>query len=348
MVVNVTDDVMSRSYKQTSRREVLNRTAVGLGGISIAGLAGCLGDDNGGGDATLASSFEEGHVLVDAAEEFADQVEDETDGAVSIEVIPGGSYGAEDEITEQVQDGVIEMSSAGGMPYSMFTPEYYFFDNPFVVEDLNHLRQIEDSEQFGTGQERLTEEGNQRHIGSFIYRGLRQFTANEPIREPADLDGIDLRLPELDPWVSIWEEVGASATAVALDELYSALEQGVAEASEGDAEQINSFNLHEVQDYLSLTEHQVQAGGLYINEEFFQGLDEANQDVVLEAAEAASVSASQQAEDDEQDIIAELEAEGMEIIDDVDQDAFLELAEPAVNDLFESEWEGTWDEWRNV
>lgn len=341
-------DAMSKSYKRTSRREVLNRTAVGLGGISIVGLAGCLGDDNGASDVTLATSFEEGHVLVDAAEEFADQVEDETDGAISIEITPGGAYGAEDEIAEQVQDGVIEMHSGGGMPYSIFAPEYYFFDNPFVVEDLDHLRQIEDSEQFGTGQEMLAEEGNQRHIGSFIYRGLRQFTANEPIREPADLDGIDLRLPELDPWVSIWEEVGASATPVALDELYSGLEQGVADASEGDAEQISSFNLHEVQDYLSLTEHQVQAGGLYVNEDFFQGLDEADQDAVLEAAEAASMTASQQSEDEEQDIIEELEAEGMEIIDDVDQSAFLDRAEPAVNELFESEWEGTWDEWREV
>lgn len=337
---------MSGNYTHTSRRELLNRTAVGVSGLGIAGLAGCLGEDN--GNATLASSFEEGHVLVDAAEEFAGQVEEETDGDVSIEVVPGGSYGAEDEITEQVQDGVIEMSSAGGIPYSMFTPEYYFFDNPFVLEDLDHLRRIEDSDEFETGQETLVEEGNQRHIGSFIYRGLRQFTANEPVREPDDLDGIDLRLPELDPWVSIWEAVGASATAVALDELYSALEQGVAEASEGDAEQIHSFNLHEVQDYLCLTEHQVQAGGLYINEDFFQGLDEANQDAVLEAAEDATMSASQQAEEEEDALIAELEEEGMEVIDDVDQDAFLELAEPAVDELFESEWEGTWDEWRNV
>ncbi|NGM67959.1 TRAP transporter substrate-binding protein [Natronolimnobius sp. AArcel1] len=307
-----------------------------------------MDDDNGGEDATLASSFEEGHVLVDAAEDFAEQVEDETDGAVSIEVIPGGSYGAEDEIAEQVQEGVIEMHSGGGVPYEMFASEYYFFDNPFVLEDLDHLRDIEDSEEFEPAQETLIDEGNQRHVGSFIFRGLRHFTANQAVTEPDDLDGVDLRLPELDPWVTIWEEIGASATSVALDELYSALEQGVADASEGDIAQISSHNLQEVQDYLSLTGHQVQAGGLYVNDDFFEGLDEAHQDAILEIAEEASLDASDRAEDEEDDLIAELEDDGMEVVDDVDQDAFADLAEPAVEDLFDSTWEGSWDDWQNL
>ncbi len=333
---------MSGRQSHISRRTVLNRTGAGIGGVSIAALAGC--SDN-GESITLASSFEEGHVLVDAAEDFASQVNDETDGDVDIEVVSGGSYGAEDEIAEQVQDGVIDMHSGGALPYSMFAPEYYFFDNPFVIEDLDHFRRVEESEEFDAGREAIIDDGNQRQVGSFIYRGLRMTTSNEPIHEPGDLDGIDMRLPELDTVVEIWDEVGASTTAVALDELYSALEQGVAEASEGDAEQIHSFNLHEVQDYLSLTEHTVQMGGLYINEDFFSDLDEAHQDAILDIAEEATMDASEQTEQEEEELIDELEDEGMEVVEDVDHDAFFNGGESAVESLFENEWEGTWDDW---
>lgn len=352
---------MTKDIRTISRRTALKNTAVGT--ATLAGLAGCIGGNgnggsgngsggNGGGGGehtiTLASTFEPGHILVEAAEMFAEGIGNETDDAIQVEVVAGGAYGAEDEIADQVQDGTPAMHAGGGLPISMFASDYYFYDTPFVIEDLDHFRRLEESEEFQEAYEQMKEQGNQRKIGQFIYRGLRQFTSNIPIQSPEDVQGLNLRLPELDPWVKIWEEIGADPTPVALDELYSALQQGVAEASEGDAEQIHSFNLHEVQSHLSLTEHMVQTGALYMNEDFFQGLDESYQDAVIQVAENVSMEASQQAQDEEANLIDELEAEGMEVIEDVDQAAFFEQAEPAINQLFEDQWAGTWDEWRNV
>ncbi|WP_323173446.1 TRAP transporter substrate-binding protein [Natrialba sp. PRR66] len=327
-----------------SRRSVIN----GIGAGAIAATAGCAGGGSSGVEMTIASTFEPGHILVQAAENFKEQIEEESDGDISVEISPGGSYGSEDEIGEVVSQGGVEAHSAGSFPYYQFASEYWFFGCPFVLSGYDQLLSVLESEQMQEGHDTLIENGNQRPIGQQIYRGARHFTSNTPIREPGDVNGLNLRLPELDPWVQTWEQVGASPTPVALDELYSALEQGTADASEGGAEQISSFNLHEVQSHLSLTSHLIANGNIYINESFYQGLDETNQDLIMEVGQEATQSAAEKSQEREQELIDELDDQGMEVIEDVDTEAFQEEASPAVEQLFDETWAFDWESVRNM
>jgi len=297
---------------------------------------------------TIASTFEPGHILVQAAEMFKEDIEEESDGDISVEISAGGSYGSEDEIGEVVSQGGVEAHSAGSFPYFQFAPEYWFFGSPFVLSGYDQLLSVLESDEMQEAHNALAENGDQRPIGQQIYRGARHFTSNTPIQGPSDVQGLNLRLPELDPWVSIWEEVGASPTPVALDELYSALEQGTADASEGGAEQISSFNLYEVQSHLSLTGHLIANGNIYINDTFYQGLDETYQDMIMEVGQSATETASEQSQSREQDLIDELGEQGMTIVEDVDTEAFQEQAAPAVEQLFESTWAFDWETVRNM
>ena len=340
---------MADSSPAVDRRSLLK----GIGAGAVAATAGCsaLEDAASGGDGvemTIASTFEPGHILVQAAEDFKEQIEEESDGDISVEVSPGGSYGSEDEIGEVVSQGGVEAHSAGSFPYFQYAPDYWFFGCPFVLSGYDQLLSVLESDEMQEAHDTLIENGNQRPIGQQIYRGARNFTSNSAIRTPDDVQGLNLRLPELDPWVAIWESVGASPTPVALDELYSALEQGTADASEGGAEQISSFNLHEVQSHLSLTEHLIANGNIYINENFYQGLDESHQDLIMEVGQQVTESAAEDSQEREQELIDGLADEGMEIVEDVDQEAFQEAAEPAVNQLFEDTWAFDWETVQNM
>lgn len=341
------------------RRSVIK----GIGAGAITATAGCSGlggggnggDGNGGGGGgggstsmTIASTFEPGHILVQAAENFKEQIEEESDGNISVEISPGGSYGSEDEIGEIVSEGGVEAHSAGSFPYFQFAPEYWFFGCPFVLPDYEQLLSVLESDQMQEAHDALIENGNQRPIGQQIYRGARHFTSNTPVQTPDDVGGLNLRLPELDPWVQIWESVGASPTPVALDELYSALEQGVVDASEGGAEQISSFNLYEVQSHLSLTGHLIANGNIYINENFYQGLDQSQQDMIMEIGQEATQSAAETSQNREEELINELGEQGMEIVEDVDTEAFQQAASPAVEELFETTWAFDWETVRNM
>src|SRR3546814_18580456 len=78
--------------------------------------------------------------------------------------------------------------------------------------------------------------------------GARQFTANEAIREPADLDGLRMRFPGSKQYLLNAQALGAEATEVAYEELYLALQQGVVESQENPLTNIDASNLVEVQD----------------------------------------------------------------------------------------------------
>ncbi|MGQ3413799.1 TRAP transporter substrate-binding protein [Natrinema sp. LN54] len=337
------------SLDNIQRRTVLKRSVLGAGVVGLSSLAGCIGGGNGGGGGntiTIASSYESDHVTVQAADRFKEIVEDEAD-ELTVEVVPGGSYGGEGEIAEQVREGAIQAHADSRWPFTQYAPEYEFVNIPIVFDDFEHLTRVTESEEFQPGLEQIISEGNQRMIGQWIDRGLRHFTSNEPVREPADVEGVDLRLPPLDNWVAIWEEIGANPTTVALDELYSALQTGTVGASEGDIPQIHSFNLNEVQDYLSYTGHHVQVGALYMNEDFYQGLDESHQDLVDEASNQATQEISESVRDQISEMESELQEGGMELIEDVNREAFKDAARPVVESMFD-DFAGSLDQWQSI
>ena len=78
--------------------------------------------------------------------------------------------------------------------------------------------------------------------------GARQFTANKPIRTPADLVGLKMRFPPSKQFLMNAAAMGASPVEVAYDELYLALQQGVVDGQENPLVNIKAINLPEVQD----------------------------------------------------------------------------------------------------
>ncbi len=291
----------------------------------------------------LGSAFEPAHILCQAAQKFKELVEERSSGAIEVQLFLGGVMGSEEECTEAVSIGALEMQAGGGLPIKTFAPQYYFFDSPYVMKDWGHFQRVWASPLGEKAREELIKNGNIMYLG-IVYRGLRHLTANKPVYTPDDLKGIKLRLPQLPTWVKVWEAIGASTVPIALTELFTALQTGVADASEGDVTQILSFRLYEVQKYLMLTGHLVQTGALTINKPFFDKLKKEYQDIILQAGKEATEWASNIIVAKEAELIKELEAKGMQIIQP-DVNAFREKAKPAVEELFRTEWPvTTWGE----
>lgn len=357
---NQTSSAASRSDDITRRQAV----KMGISAVGLAGLAGCIGGDSGNGSGngsgggsggsggttiTLASVMEEGTSLVYAGNLFKERIEEESGGDISVDFSYGGAYGSEAETFDLMRGGSIDMYTGGSDIYDIYAPEYYFFNTPFVIESFEHQQQVMQTDEFEEEvYPALEEEGNVQIAGPRVYRGMRHFTSNEPVRTPEDVQGMSLRLPSHDSWVAAWESVGASPSPVSLDELYSGLQQGVVDASEGPPAQISSLSLWEVQDYYSMTAHLPQSGQMYFRADFYQGLDQSVQDMLDEIADEVSQEATQWARDTEEELITEIEENGMEIVDDTDSEAFYEAAAPAIEQLFETTYAGSWDDWRNL
>lgn len=367
----------SQWYAQTDRRSFIEKLGL-LGGTgAIAGLAGCTGDGSGdgnggaedgdtngtetteetdtpqdgnGGDSQdqsllLGSVYPSGHVINEMAIEWADSIREETDGRIDITIDEG--FGGEREVLDQTSIGAIDGTLIGAMWVIQHAPSRFWVESPFVFESWEQQRRAYLGEYLDKGRENIKSDADQRIVGPPVYRGFRHTTGNEGFPTPDDIEGVNIRIPELDPWLQIWEGIGAAPTTVAFDELYSALQQGVVEAQENPAETINSFSLYEVQSHVTLTSHLASTGWFTFNEDAWTSMSSDDQQLLEETLTSSIEDLSADIEEGEAEALDALEEAGMEIVEP-DQDAWLSAAEPALQGLFEDEWEPSLEEVRNI
>lgn len=282
----------------------------------------------------VASPFKAGHTLVEASEKFKELVEKGSNGRIEVQVQAGA--GSEEEINDWCSQGKVEMQATGGRPLEVSAPKYFFFNAPFVMKDFDHFMRVWKGPLGKSARAQVEKEGKQTYIG-IVYRGLRQTTSKKPIYTPAEVYALKLRLPTVKTWIAVWKELGAEPVPIPLPELYASLKEGKAEASEGDLPQIASFKLNEVQNYLTLTNHLVQTGGILINKPFLSGLPKKDQTLVLKSGEEASDWANEKIKKDEKKLLIELQRKGMQVVIP-DAESLREKGRPAVEELFRTEW----------
>lgn len=320
------------------------RAALGAGlAAAVLATAGCAGEVGGGGGGDAGDSVEIDFATVYdakspqavAAQEFADRVTEESGGEVTVNFFANGSLGTEADNFNAVSNGELGMVLGGSTGIDMFAPEFLFFQTPYMMKDLEHVRAFLESDLHDDLVAKMDQKNV--HLLGHIERGWRNSTANEPFRTPADLKGLKLRLPESPTWIAAWKALGVRATPVALPELYSALQTGVAEASEGPYEQFATFSLHEVQDYVINTEHIFEVTEFWIDKELYDSLTEEQRGWIDEAAAEAVESGSEQAAEMAEQYLEELTAAGMEVVDP-DREAMIEAVRPALEDLFRKQF----------
>ncbi len=288
-----------------------------------------------------ASPFKPGHTLVETGNKFKEIVEKGSGGRLAVEVQAG--VGSEEEINDWCSQGKVEMQATGGRPLEVSAPQYFFFNAPYVMKDFDHFMRVWQGPLGMQARELVEKNGKQKYLG-IVYRGLRQTTSKKPLYTPADFYLLKLRLPTVKTWIAVWKEIGTDPVPIPLPELYASLKDGKAQASEGDLPQIASFKLNEVQNYLTLTNHLVQTGGVLINQAFFGGLSKQDQDLIVQAAAQATDWANEGIKKEEKKLLIELQRKGMQVVVP-DADALREKGKPAVEQLFKTEWPvTTWAE----
>lgn len=289
----------------------------------------------------IGSPFKPGHILVEAAERFKELLEKESGGRFAVEVQAGVK--SEEEINDLCSKGLIEMQSNGHRALEIFGSQYFFLNAPYVFKDLAHVLRVWEGPIGQKARATVEKNGNVTYL-ELVSRGLRQTTSKKPLYTPVDVYGLKLRLPTVKTWIAVWKEMGADPVPIPLPELYKSLKEGKANASEGDLPQIASFKLNEVQNYLTITNHLVQTGGIMIHKTFLDGLSKADQDLVRKAAKEAAAWANEKMKTGELKLLIELQRKGMQVVIP-DADAFREKAKPAVEGLFQTEWPvTTWAE----
>ncbi|MDQ8020287.1 MAG: TRAP transporter substrate-binding protein [Moraxellaceae bacterium] len=323
----------------------------------ITALALTLGAVFGAGCATagkpapvtvrVVTPFATGHILADTALQFKQELEKR---APHITVTVQTAVLNEQTINPAMQscnpaERVGDIMLTGGQPIQDYAPEYFFFNGPYVIRDFHHLQEVWEGK-LGDKLVKILESNGKYVAFDPVYRGFRQFTSNKPINTPADFSGLKLRLPPTPDWIAVWSSLGVTPVQVPLTGIYAALQNGTAEASEGDLTQIQSLKLYEVQTHLTLTNHLVGFGMQMANACFFRNeLSKSDQSKVRAALKKAAQWGTRTIQQRESTILSQLQAAGMTVVTP-DAAAIRTAAEPAINNLFATKWTVT--TWKKV
>lgn len=311
-------------------------------------LSACGGDDgeDGGGSAatgggenvelTLAHSYtEEQPQHRCGAQVIADEVES-ADVGLTVEIFPNSQLGGDADRIQSVVSGDIDLDIQGASALGAVYEPMSVVDAAYAFDDGEHLARFFSSDDSNELTEGFKEETQVGVLGAWS-AGARHFTAGEPIRKPEDLEGLRMRFPNSPHYLMNAEALGAEPTEVAFEELYLALQQGIADGQENPIVNIDALNLGEVQDYISLSGHQ-ENSNLVIGAPSIDELSEEQQQALTEAVDAAVEQVPQCVEEDEQRILDEWSSGGeFEVVEDVDRDAFREKVEPYLRENFTEE-----------
>lgn len=218
---------------------------------------------------------------------FASLVNARSGGRINVRVFGAGALGAEREYVEAIRLGTLQAGLASGVMANFF-PSAMVTDIPFLFPSAQVAWEVMDGPFGQKLSQQLLRETGMRNL-SFAEVGFRNFTNNvRPIRTPADMRGLKIRVQETPLYVTMVRALGANPTPIAWTETYTALQTKVVDGQENPVPTILMAKLHEVQKFITLSGHVYGVDWFVINERFFQSLPPDLQYIVLDSAQISS------------------------------------------------------------
>ncbi len=268
-------------------------------------------------------------------QKFKEEVEARSNGSIKIDLQHSGVLGSENDVLDTMLGGggtidisrisAFALTSYGGqkskllsLPY-IFTSREHFWN--FATSDLaqEFLREPSDN---GSG------------VRGLFYgeEGFRHFFTTYEISDINSFQGKKIRVSN-DPIMNgLVEGLGASPTVVSFGELYSALQTGVVDGAEQPIANYKSNAFPEVAPYMILDGHTLGAIQVIITDEAWNKLSAEQQQILMDAGKVASEYNRSISEGKEKEVLDQLKADGVTIIEVEDITPWQEAVKPVIEE----------------
>ena len=217
------------------------------------------------------------HVVADATPKgqgaiwFKEEVEKRLPGKVVVEVYPNSSLFGDAKEMEALALGDVQLIAPSLSKFDKFTKKLQVFDLPFLFDDMAAIDRFQHSK---AGLSLLEDSIKPKGYKGLAYwhNGLKQVSANKPLRVPADAKGLKFRIQPSNVLAAQFQALGANPQKMAFAEVYQALQVGTVDGQENSWSNIYSQKFHEVQKYISETNHGANEYMVVANAGFWDGL----------------------------------------------------------------------------
>jgi len=269
----------------------------------------------------LPHNMNEQHTVHIALMDFAEQVNEKTEGRIKIEIYPNAQLGSENEVLEQLMAGIIPMTKVSAPTLATYDEGYHTYGLPFIFDDTAHYYRCMDSDIMRDFFMSSEEAG---FVGLTYYTsGSRSFyTVDKPITKPEDLKGLKIRVQDMKSQTDMLKALDGTPVAMAYGDVYTALQTGIIDGTENNETALTVGKHGEVCKVYSWDEHTMIPDMLVMSSKAWDLLSEEDRQIVIECAENSTQTHKVEWDSAIEEAVAEAKTMGVTFVEDVDKEAF--------------------------
>lgn len=289
-------------------------------------FAGCGGDSSDGGSADgsgdgqtynlrLATLYPAEHEMTISAQAACDKIEEETGGAVKIQIYPSDQLGDYTSVYEEVMKGTIDMTI--NTMVTTYDPTLEMLTIPYLASSYAEAKEIfcnPESYFFQTVKERQQALGIET-LGIYIAGSMGIGAAKhlDNVMDPTVSKSDLLRCPSMDSYLWTAEGFGFKTVTIPYSELYTSLQTGVCDGWVGGGAYVNYISFRDVLEYFADARYLYEQIVCIMNKDLFDGMPAEYQEIIQNAFTESTYSFTDQMEDLDNQAMADMEAMGIEI-----------------------------------
>jgi TRAP-type transport system periplasmic protein len=304
-------------------------TAAGAGGL-LAGCGGGGSGKDGKTDVRLGDTVAESNPEIASERYFGERLAALTQNRYEVKVFPNSTLGDHNRMNEQVRQGTLQMTKTLSANLTAFDKRIGVLSLPYLVAKQDSLFAALDGE-LGKQLGAILETYDLKVLGFFDSGSRNVYNGKRAIHTPADLKGLRIRVPQDPVAIDTFNTLGAQATPLATNEIYSALQQGVIDGAENNPIFYVTNKHVEEAKFWSWTRHQFGTDTVLVSKKWFADQPADVQDALVQAGSEAQKRERELWQAETTKYVDQAAEKGATMNDDVDIAAFQAAVQPVLD-----------------
>ncbi len=231
-----------------------------------------------------------------AADFFEKRLEELSKGKIDVQVYPSSQLYKDNAVLKALKLDSVQMAAPSFSKFGKIVPQLALFDLPFLFKDMDHLHRVQDG-MVGTKLKQMVTDKGYVALNFWDNHFKQLSSSKKPLIVPSDAAGQKFRIMSSKVLEAQFHSVGANPQMMPFSEVYSGLQQGVIDGQENTNSNIYTKKFHEVQKYLTLSNHGYLGYLVVMSEKFWNSLPADLQKLVKQAMDEATIKEREFAED---------------------------------------------------
>ncbi len=263
---------------------------------------------------------------------FADYVHEKCPW-ITVEIHHSSTLYDDSTFVDAIMRGNVEMGITAPGYLGEYAPEVAIFGACYIFDSVDQMNSILNGQVGSDIYEKVAEDTGIRMLGA-IYKGRRTINLREDkeVKSREDLNGVLLRVPNAESWIQMGNALGATPTAMALSEVYLALQSGTIDGQDNPLQATMNYGFGEVTKSITMTNHVIDINWLCISEDIWKTFDEETKAVFMDGLQIAYDECFQAYDGEEAELIKQFQDMGVTVYEDTD-----------MTTMKEEVWDWYWD-----